>query len=211
MKGKIYCISNNINNKLYIGKTLFTLQKRFEEHCKDSKKELKEKRPLYAAMRLYGIENFSIKLIEECELSELEERERHWINYYHTYTEGYNATLGGDGKILYDYDLFIEDYKKGMLVFEIAEKYGCDNHTVTKALHLAKINGRENSVNRRKIPVYQYDKLNNFIRSFDSATEAAKFLILQGSSGKISSIATNIGRVLKGERKTAEGYIWKKF
>ena len=35
----IYKIINNINGKIYIGKTNFTVEKRWKEHCKDFKKE----------------------------------------------------------------------------------------------------------------------------------------------------------------------------
>jgi predicted GIY-YIG superfamily endonuclease len=34
----IYKIVNDINNKVYIGKTEFSIEKRFSEHCKDSVK-----------------------------------------------------------------------------------------------------------------------------------------------------------------------------
>jgi hypothetical protein len=210
MTGKIYCISNDINDKLYIGKTVRpTLQERFNEHCKDSLKVGREKRPLYNAMRCYGKEHFSITLIEECPISQLAEREQYWIDYYNTYYSGYNATLGGDGTILYDYALFVEDYQSGMLVIEIAEKYGCNQDTVTNALHLAGIDGHTNAINRSKNKVYQYDKSNNFIQTFESQRDAARYLISCGHKGSITSIATNIGRVLKGQRNTAEGFIWK--
>ena len=52
---KIYKIVNDINNKVYIGKTSRSLEERFAEHCRTSKLEGKEKRPLYAAMHKYGI------------------------------------------------------------------------------------------------------------------------------------------------------------
>ena len=77
MTGKIYCISNKINDNLYIGKTTYpTIEQRFKEHCRDCKKTTFEKRPLYNAMNKYGIENFEISLIEEVELSLLEERDQ---------------------------------------------------------------------------------------------------------------------------------------
>lgn len=41
--GYIYCITNLINNKRYVGKTTGTIQKRFKEHCRDSQKERCEK------------------------------------------------------------------------------------------------------------------------------------------------------------------------
>ena len=105
-KGYVYCISNKINSHQYVGKTIRNIQERFLEHCKDSQKEKCENRPLYQAMRKYGIENFYVFLLEETEISNLEEREQFWINELDTYKNGYNATRGGDGKILYDYTLF---------------------------------------------------------------------------------------------------------
>ena len=90
----IYQITNNINGKIYIGKTEFSLEKRFKEHCKDAFKREDEKRPLYAAMRKYGIENFKISLIEETENPE--EREIFWIEQKRSFKNGYNATIGVD-------------------------------------------------------------------------------------------------------------------
>jgi len=41
-----------------------------------------------------------------------EEREKYWIQYYGSFKNGYNATLGGDGKKYIDYDLVIATYKQ---------------------------------------------------------------------------------------------------
>ena len=38
----IYKITNDINNKVYIGKTAFSIEKRFKEHCKDAFKSTLE-------------------------------------------------------------------------------------------------------------------------------------------------------------------------
>ena len=35
MVSKIYKITNDINNKIYVGKTSNTLEQRFKEHCVD--------------------------------------------------------------------------------------------------------------------------------------------------------------------------------
>ena len=66
-KGYIYC-------QKYVGKTTYSITKRFQEHCKDSKKERCERRPLYDAMNKYGIE----KLIE-CPNDELDSYEKMYI------------------------------------------------------------------------------------------------------------------------------------
>ena len=59
----IYKIINKKNNKIYIGKTEFSIEKRWKEHLRDSKKNLD--RPLYRAMNKYGIENFDIEQVEK--------------------------------------------------------------------------------------------------------------------------------------------------
>lgn len=100
--GFIYKITNKINGKMYIGKTLFNNPvDRWKEHLQDYKRIKNEKRPLYSAMKKYGPENFDFEVLEETDNTE--ERERFYIEHYHTYVgdsecKGYNATLGGDGK-----------------------------------------------------------------------------------------------------------------
>ena len=93
----IYKIINDINDKVYIGKTDFSLEKRFKEHCKDAFRKNSSSRPLYSAMQKYGIHHFFIQQIEEIESEKASEREKYWIEYYNSYKQGYNATLGGDG------------------------------------------------------------------------------------------------------------------
>ena len=62
----IYVITNLINQKQYVGKTSYSIEKRWKEHCYDSKKnDVNKHRPLYNAMQKYGIENFSISLLED--------------------------------------------------------------------------------------------------------------------------------------------------
>lgn len=48
----IYQIVNDINQKIYVGKTEFSIEKRFKEHCQDVFRERNEKRPLYSAISL---------------------------------------------------------------------------------------------------------------------------------------------------------------
>lgn len=66
----IYVITNDINSKRYVGKTNNSIEKRFKEHIKNSKRERCEKRPLYNAMNKYGIEHFHIEELEECSAEE---------------------------------------------------------------------------------------------------------------------------------------------
>lgn len=106
----IYKITNVINNKCYIGKTIGSIEKRWKEHCHDSQKTDIGNRPLYIAMKKYGIENFSIEEVESCDISILNEREMYWINYFNSYKTGYNATKGGDGTPYVDRALILKLY-----------------------------------------------------------------------------------------------------
>lgn len=72
----IYKIYNDINNKIYVGKTLSSIEKRFQVHIQDSKKEYCKNRPLYKAFNKYGIEHFHIELLEECSEKEVNQKEK---------------------------------------------------------------------------------------------------------------------------------------
>ena len=53
-------------------------------------------------MRKYGTDCFQIELVEECSRDVTEEREKYWIKHYNSFGDGYNATLGGDGRTYID-------------------------------------------------------------------------------------------------------------
>lgn len=95
----IYKIENCINHKLYIGKSN-NVERRWEDHKRVAfQKENKEyNKALYRAFRKYGLSNFSFDMIEELtDYSISGEREKFWIKYYNSFTEGYNESEGGDG------------------------------------------------------------------------------------------------------------------
>ena len=53
----IYCIKNDINDKVYIGKTVYTVQHRFKEHIRDAHNH-KCNSKLHKAILKYGDEHF---------------------------------------------------------------------------------------------------------------------------------------------------------
>lgn len=209
--GFIYKITNDINNKSYIGKCCSNISERYKQHLRDYQKQTESHRPLYSAMNKYGIEHFSIQEIEECEDSILSSREQYWISYYDTYQNGYNATLGGDGAILYDHKQILELLKTGLAPITIADQIGCCPDVVRDLAKANKIT-LETNINLKK-PVIQYSKNNEFIQEFKSATEAGEWCVIQGLAKGTSSTArskiTACVNCLDGSRKTAYGYIWK--
>lgn len=204
----IYKITNDINQKIYIGKTEFTIEKRFQEHCKDAFRDRNEKRPLYAAMRKYGIEHFHIELIEET--TNPEEREIYWIEYYGSFKNGYNATLGGDGKSYIDYDLVVATYEEVKNIAEVARMLKVSSDSVSHILHIRKIDVLSTEqVNRNKQGkiINQYSLNGEYIQSFPSSKAAADFLGKTTSTSK--GATSHITDVCKGKRKTAYGYKWQ--
>lgn len=94
----IYCIENLINHKKYVGLSKDCFKRWADHRTKsiNSKKRDDLNKPLYMAMKKYGINNFSFQILEECKQDELKQKEIYWIQKLDSYNNGYNATLGGD-------------------------------------------------------------------------------------------------------------------
>lgn len=211
--GYIYCITNLINEKKYVGKTTYSITKRFQEHCRDSKKERCERRPLYDAMNKYGIENFVVKELIECPNDELDSYEKMYIEKLQTYGHnGYNATKGGDGSILFDYDKIIEAYALGGTMTECAAKMHCSVDTVKKVLTINNIPIRHNRRGCCSDPkkVEQYSLEGVFIKEWESITLAAHWLVDNGYAKTYNSgVKQKIRLCMRGKNKTAYKFIWK--
>jgi len=98
--GKIYKIQNKINGLVYIGCTISSLKKRFQEHLyRCFKTDYKSK--LYNSIKKYGVENFTIDLVDECDLNVIYETEKKYIKEFNSYHNGLNSTYGGEGCLGY--------------------------------------------------------------------------------------------------------------
>jgi group I intron endonuclease len=75
----IYCITNIINNKKYIGQSV-DIHKRVMEHKRDLAKNIHPNSLLQNSWNKYGKENFLFEVIEECEKENLTIRELYWVN-----------------------------------------------------------------------------------------------------------------------------------
>lgn len=217
MTSKIYIITNDINDKVYIGKTtLPTIEDRFKRHKIDSHKETLSKRPLYNAMRKYGTEHFHIALLEECDVNIDNERESYWIEYYDSYHNGYNATMGGDGKHYLDYEKIREFVNNTDLTYEeIARQVGCCADSVKKFVANEGISKErlERMAKRRiaSLPrkaIEQYYPDGSYFQSFESIADAARWIAENRDSNKKVSYA-HIGEAAKDFSKVRYGYRWK--
>lgn len=204
--GYIYCITNLINSKRYIGKTTQTPEERFKEHCSDAFKQRCEKRPLYSAINKYGVENFIVETIEYVEDDNLlSDREIYWINELNTYgNKGYNASKGGDGILLYDHNEIIELAKLGYTQQQISDKIKCCKDTVYKVLKANKIKSRRGGAKL----IAQYDLAGNYIQTFWGSNDAQEWLIEKGITTNKNAKA-HIKNCCGGKEKQCYGYKWK--
>lgn len=197
----IYKIINDINQKVYIGKTERSIEERFKEHCRAYRQERCEKRPLYAAMKKYGPEHFHVELVEETDNPE--EREQYWIKFYNCYgSTGYNATMGGDSKRYIDYDEIVKVYQEVQNVKKTTQITGHCSKWIRQILKnegVQILSSQEIARKQQSKSVIQTDKQNNFIAEFSSAGEAGR---------SIGKPGTHIGDCCNHKRQTAYGYKW---
>lgn len=207
--GYIYLITNTINNKKYVGQTSRSIQERWKEHCRSA--VYHKEKALYRAFLKYGINNFTIQEIENCDNEILSTREQYWIKYYDSYNNGYNMTMGGEGTIYYDFsyqELYELYYTEGKTAMEIANILECSIDTVydrLKEYNLTKTNSTSKKNNREVETFYQG---NRYV--FRSQAEAARWCLENNlGHGKVDTISANIGRVCKGTRQTCCNLKWK--
>jgi len=85
----IYKIINLKTDQFYIGKSK-DIKQRWYQHRHESKNN---KHYLYADMRLFGLDNFKLEIVEECKEEELSKKEHFYITTLDPY---YNNTTGLD-------------------------------------------------------------------------------------------------------------------
>lgn len=164
----IYKITNQINGKCYIGQSV-DIDRRLKEHFMPSKynnpSRIEYNYAINIAIRKYGIKNFTLEIIEQCSEDQLDEKECYWINYYDSYNNGYNSTLGGrkgphsPKPQIYQYDIqgnFIAEYKDG---YEAAYKNNFSYENIRKVIDTKRKNGRYATFNNYQWLTTKYEKI----------------------------------------------------
>lgn len=105
----IYCITNTITNKKYIGYTCDP-ETRWYKHQFHGTRGDGSCVQLYQSMKKHGVNNFTFQILEADieDVSLAKEREMFFIETYNTYKSGYNATPGGTGGDMSKYDSWKE-------------------------------------------------------------------------------------------------------
>ena len=197
----IYKVTNKINNKIYIGQTIRTLEERIKEHTR------KRNSSLYKAFNKYGIENFEIEIIDKCNTTEeLNKKEIYWIKYYDCLVpKGYNLCEGGGQTNGYQH----REESKIKMSNNRGRYYGENNpfygktHTLEQKQKWSKerkgkdlSKAIEKSIKSRQRKVINLDTM----EIFNSIKEASE---------KYNLKDTHITRVCKGKRNKTGGYRWQ--
>lgn len=212
----IYKIENKVNKKVYIGQSI-EIERRWQKHL-----NAKDDFVIHKAIQKYGKNCFSFSILEECKLSELNEKEKYWIDQYNSLVpNGYNMIQGGSNGMglskgyevnQYSLDgLFIASYDSAN---QASAASGVDHWSICACCrgeyrHAGGYqweyanNPKEIKpiAVRTNFTILQLDKETNaIIQEFTSITEASK--ITQISSSTICNVC-------KGKGKTAGGYKWQ--
>lgn len=94
----IYKHTNEHNNKSYIGKTIRTMESRWNAHVRGSE-DPSPTSIFHRSIKKYGIDCWKHEVLEEGvgDNNLIAKQEMYWISKYDTFVNGYNMTKGGEG------------------------------------------------------------------------------------------------------------------
>lgn len=171
----VYKITNDINDKMYIGQTIKTIEERFRRHISDAVNNHLDTH-LARAIRQLGPEHFKIELIDTAtSQEELTNKEYYWINYYDATHKGYNET---DNKLKCGGNTYKHKTEEEMAV--IKEK-----------IRQTKLSGKNPAARKVKChnirinEEYHFDSMSEMQKFFNEKNHAA---LGKRCSGKIKSL-----------------------
>lgn len=176
----VYLIENQVNGKIYIGKTCRTLHRRWMVHNCEANKGLD--RYFHRAIRKYGKDAFCVRELSRVDTDrEASKLERFWITeFFHSNNPiiGYNSTNGGEG---------MSGYKQSK---ETIEKIRQGNLGLKRSLKTLE----KMSVSRKGVPLgppseEHRKKISKALTGIKRSEETKKKISLAGKGRKVSEEA----------------------
>ena len=203
-KNVIYCYTNKINGKKYIGQTTQMLKTRHKQHMYEVNNIGHGfKYHLHSSIRTYGIENFTLEILHIADEYSLDLLEIYYIEKWNllNHEYGYNCCIGGsdgDGKNSFTNQsntnkltnkCFDEKRKR-----EYSERMKGKNNPMYGIRQCGKNNGRAKKI-------AQYNLNGNLIYIWDCINEACDYLNITRGTFRM---------YLKGKNNHEyNGYVWK--
>ena len=207
--GCIYCVTNIQNGKMYIGQAK-NFHKRKTRHLYSMNNKQKDfssyNTYIHRAMRKYGIENFSWRILEDNVSDDaLAMLEMVYIDMFDTYNLGYNSTHGGEGSFGFRHT---EENKQRIAesnrvrgVSEETKKKISESNKGKKKSDNFKKKLRESSLRLYSKSVLQYTLDGEFVKEWSNTIDATRSFTNKKTA--------NIRVACIGKQRTAYGYIWK--
>ena len=115
----IYKHTCTISGKSYIGKSIQSLEDRWDSHCQQNPRKCFQN-----AIYKYGKDCWTHEILEDnIPLELLNEREIYWISFHDTFNNGYNLTKGGDGGDTNTGKHWSEEHKNKIRLANLGKKY----------------------------------------------------------------------------------------
>ena len=210
----IYKVTNP-KEKVYIGQSI-DVEHRFYEYSllTNCKSQIK----LFRSLKKYGVDSHNFEVLEECSIEDLNERERHYQDYYNVLGEGLNCRLttsnDKSGKNSLESNRKRSETLKGKRTGprpDVSER--------NKIVHKGKTISEEHrkaiskhfkgkphpyqgprGVSLRK-PILQYSK--------DRITLIKEHISMQEAAKSVGRGAGDIHRVVTGKGNSCAGFWWK--
>ena len=228
----IYCYTNKLNNKKYVGQTKSTLKNRHRQHMYEVNNDGHgHDYHLHNAIRKYGIENFSLEILHFCDEYSINLLEIYYIDKFNLTNRnyGYNSAYGGDYSLYTDErNQKISDSLKGR-TFSEEHKQKLSEIAKERLKDKTKhpmYNKHHNEESRKKIKEHHADfkgenhpqfgkmgkenKNSKKVAQYDLNMNLIKIWdCIKDVEREIGIHATCISACCRGKRKTAVKYIWK--
>lgn len=183
--GIIYCATNKVNGKRYVGQTGATLNKRKSRHKQDS---VKRNNVFCNAFKKYGMDGFEWRIITSCVSQEhLDEVEKYYIKIWNLQDRerGYNLAEGGR-------------------VNRGAKRTKAQNDANSKRVKEAFADGRLKSWNKGKTGLIALNK-----KSVKCVETGVIYESLKEAAKATNSLPASISSVVTGRRESCQGLHWE--
>ena len=200
MSAYIYLVTNTINGKQYVG---FSIEPDVREYKHTWESKSGSPQAIHRAMRKYGVESFTFDIIFEHDDPKwtLKVMEPHFIAWYDTYENGYNATLGGEGTL--GRTLGEDSIRKQSDARKL--KWTDPEYRASMTGTNAPQHGRTGDQNPQSVPIQGLDPETNEWERFCGMADAAR--ILSERTGKRFDQGL-ISKTCAGKQKSHHGWLF---